>query len=97
MIAVFQGYLAFARHNHYWMVVSASWGYTLGPYALIGAFILLVFGWMIKTRIDQKEWTWQTQSLDRVNLSGGRAVESAPYPEAKRLLERGWRGFVETL
>jgi hypothetical protein len=97
MIAIFQGYLAFARHNHYWMVASNSWGYTLGPYALIGAFLLFVLVWMTKTRLEQREWTWQTPSLERVNLSVGRALEHAPYPEEKNLWRRGWQRFLEAL
>lgn len=69
--AVFQGYLMFARYNPYWAIVSTSWGFTVGPYALTGGFCMFVIAWLVRTRVRQGFWTLQVKPLDKVDLSKG--------------------------
>jgi hypothetical protein len=85
--AMFQGYLSFTRHNHYWSTVTSFWGVTIAPWIMIASFFLLVLFWLIVTRRRQGKWTWQTQSLENVDLRTGVAPDLYPKPVEKKL----WR------
>jgi hypothetical protein len=87
----------FARSNKYWRIVSTSWGFTIGPYALIAAFLLLLLFWLTRTRVEMGYWTWRTPALEKVNLSRGKAPESLPQPEEKILWRKAIRELVEAI
>jgi hypothetical protein len=83
--------LTFARYNPYWGIVSTSWGYTVGPWILIAVFFGLIAAWLIKTRITQERWTWQTRNLDRVDLARG----VAPEPIRRKGATAMWRRIIQ--
>jgi hypothetical protein len=87
----------YARSNAFWKVVAESWGFTIGPYTFIGAFVLLLFAWLIRLRLTEGYWTWAIPALKDVELSRGRAAELLPYPVLKTLWMRGLQGFLEAL
>lgn len=97
LLALFQGYLAFTRANVYWSIVSDSWGFTIGPYASIGGFLALVLVWLIRIRMKQGRWTWQTRKLERVDLTRGVAPEALPKPTESAAWKRGLSKVVNYL
>jgi hypothetical protein len=87
----------YARSNAFWKVVAESWGFTIGPYTFIGAFILLLFAWLIRLRLTEGYWTWAIPALKDVDLSRGLAPELLPSPGPRTLWIRALRGFLEAL
>jgi hypothetical protein len=85
---IFQGYLSFARFNTYWNIQSTSWGFTIAPWIFISAFLLLVLGWIIRTRVKEGIWTWQSQALERVDLVTGVAPKVMPLEPSPKLWKR---------
>ena len=90
--AIFQGYLTFTRYNHYWGVQTASWGFQTAPWILIGGFFFLVCACLIKTRVKEGRWTWQSRDLERVDLVDGVApLSDVPKPNPvmwRRILQK---------
>lgn len=95
--AIFQGYLMFARSNAYWRISADSWGYTVSPYMLIAAFLLLVLAWLARTRGMLGDWTWQTPQLTEVNLVKGIAAEHGPRPVPRNLWRRAQQIVLESI
>jgi hypothetical protein len=95
--AFFQGYLIFARYNQYWSRVSNSWGFTVGPYALIGGFVVLISTWLIRTRVTQGLWTWQIKPLKKVDLTRGVAPKAIDPLQDNRPWRRALRRLLEAL
>jgi hypothetical protein len=87
----------FARSNAYWGISADSWGYTIGPYMLIGAFVLLIAGWLARTRGMLGSWTWQMPSLMDVILVRGKAAEHGPRTVPRNLWRRALQIFLETI
>lgn len=84
--------MVFTQNNPYWNTLPTSWGFTLGPFSLIGAFLMLVIGWMIRTRIKQGLWSAQITPIRRVDLSGGIVamdnIQTIPRFSWRRFLHR---------
>src|SRR4051812_95840 len=57
-VVCFQGYKVFSRGESYWGTVSSRWGNTLGPWVVIIAFMILLFVWHLRTRLQEGRWTW---------------------------------------
>jgi hypothetical protein len=64
---------------------------------MIGGFICLVALWLLRTRVRQGRWTWETPALGKVNLALGLAPEVIVRPEETRLWRQAWHKFVEGL
>jgi hypothetical protein len=75
--------------------VSASWGYSIAPYAMIIGFLFLISFWLLRTRVKQGKWTWDTPTLGKVELDAGISPEVEDRPEEKRFLRMVWNKFVE--
>ena len=78
---VFQGFKVFPRNNTYWGTVQLSWGYTLGPWAVIVFFFIMLLSWSVRTRISNGKWTWFVSSLTEVDLKDDVAPEMIPHPK----------------
>jgi hypothetical protein len=87
----------FARGNYYWSIVSTSWGFTIGPYACIGGFLLLILSWFVRVRYRTGRWTWQIRQLKRVDLATGKAPESFPADVDEVLWKRAVHVSVEAI
>lgn len=87
----------FARSSVYWSISADSWGFTIGPYMLICAFVLLVAGWLARTRAMRGNWTWQTPELREVNLVRGIAAEHGPPRLPRNLWRRALQIFLEAI
>jgi hypothetical protein len=77
--------------------VSSSWGFTLAPYAMIAAFLLLMCFWLLKTRISQGRWTWDIKSLNRVDLTEGMAPVVGPPVAQKNIWLKIGHRILNTL
>jgi hypothetical protein len=89
--------LAFTRNKSYWSIVSDSWGFTVGPYAAIGTFALLILMWLTRARMREHRWTWQIRPLDKVDLVRGVAPKTVPLPVDTNVWKRGMKQFLEYL
>lgn len=97
ILAIFQGFLCFARNGNYWVIYADSWGYSLGPYAAIGGFVLLVCSWLVRARVIEHRWTWQIRPLERVDLIRGVAPIVDPPPVHPQAWRRALVAFLEYL
>lgn len=87
----------FTRGNPYWGIVSTSWGFTIAPFAMIGAFLILIFLWLFRTRLRQGRWTWDIKGLKKVELADGVAPVVAPEQEETNLWRRTGHRILATL
>ena len=92
-LAIFQGFLCFARNKNYWAIYADAWGFSLGPYAAIGGFVLLVCSWLVRARVKEHKWTWQMRPVERVDLIRGVAPSVDPPP----VFPQAWRRVVHAI
>src|SRR4030095_12892083 len=68
---LFQGFKTFARSSPFWGMYQVSWGYTLGPWAVIGAFPILILVWFFSSRYRTGKVEWFVRSPLEVDLKSG--------------------------
>lgn len=95
--AIFQGFLCFARNSNYWAIYADNWGFSLGPYAAIGGFTLLMCTWLVRARVKEHRWTWQMKPLDRIDLVRGVSPKAISPPVPTQLWRRVLQRVLEYL
>ena len=78
MVVLLQGFEAFPRTNEIWTISNNEWGFTIAPWAAIGAILMLALTWVVKIGGVRKKTT------GTVDLRRGRAqaLPLAPIAQA---------------
>jgi len=72
-VVIFSGYGVFTRHNAVWTTLSDDWGISIAPWATIGVFCLLLFGWLAR-----KQWSFHIPPIQTLDITSGTAAVVAP-------------------
>jgi hypothetical protein len=67
------GYKAFTRGAEFWRDYTFSWGYSLAPFVVFAALLLLIVSWVVIYRIKHGVWTLRIPSLVNADITNGAA------------------------
>lgn len=97
MIVIFQGFEVFSRHNAIWAELSTSWGFTMAPWLAIGVLCFMVFAWIARGYYTDRQWTWGTPRLGKVDLYNGVAPMVQPDEKSKNKFLRALLWVLNTI
>jgi len=85
------------RQSKFWGEFRFWWGISLGPYAAILAFAVLVAVWLVRKRIRAKHWSWYVSQVDKVDLSDGVSPIVLPHNQWQSAQKTAWLRLLNAL